>query len=77
METESKKDAKRVVCVATDQKACEAVVDSCRDGRELFRIAKVSTRKKSDVIRVSCRKDRSGTVNLSADDQKEIWKKHI
>ena len=49
----------------------------CRDGRELFRIGKVSTRKKSDVIRVSCPKDRSGAVNLSVDDQKKMWKKHI
>ena len=39
---EAKKDAKRVVYAAMDQKTREAVekVDSCRDGRELFRIAK-------------------------------------
>ena len=39
---EAKKDAKRVVYMAMDQKAREAVetVDSSRDGRELFRIAK-------------------------------------
>ena len=39
---ETKKDAKRVVYMAMGQKAREAVekVDLCRDGRELFRIAK-------------------------------------
>ena len=39
---EAKKDAKRVVYKAMDQKAQKAVerVDSCRDGCELFRIAK-------------------------------------
>ena len=37
-----KKDAKRVVYMAMDQKAQEAVekVDSCHDGCELLRIAK-------------------------------------
>ena len=39
---EVKKDAKRVVYMTMDQKAQEAVekVDSCRDSREFFRIAK-------------------------------------
>ena len=39
---EAKKDAKRVVYTTMDQKAREVVekVDLCRDGRELFRIAK-------------------------------------
>ena len=39
---EAKKDAQRVVYMAMDQKAREALekVDLCRDGRELFRIAK-------------------------------------
>ena len=37
-----KKDAKGVVYMAMNQKGLEAVekVDSCRDDRELFRIAK-------------------------------------
>ena len=39
---EAKKDSKRVIYMAMDQKSREPVekVDSCRDGRELFRIAK-------------------------------------
>ena len=39
---EEKIDAKRVVYIAMKQKPREAVekVDSCRDGRELFRIAR-------------------------------------
>ena len=39
---EAKKDTKRVVYMATDQKAWEAVgkVDSSSDGHELFRIDK-------------------------------------
>ena len=39
---EAKKDAQRVVYMAMDKKAREALekVDLCRDGRELFRIAK-------------------------------------
>ena len=39
---EAKKDAQRVVYMAMDQKAREALekVDLCRDGRELIRIAK-------------------------------------
>ena len=41
----AKKDAKRVVCITMDRKTQEAVetVDPCRDGRELFRIAKQRT----------------------------------
>ena len=39
---ETKKDANRLVYMAMNQKAREAMekVDSCRDGREMFRIAK-------------------------------------
>ena len=39
---EAKKDTKRVVYMVMDQKAREALekVDSCRDGRKLFRITK-------------------------------------
>ena len=46
------KDAKRVVYMAIDQKARKAVekVDSSRDGRELFRIAKQRAGEKSDVV---------------------------
>ena len=38
---EAKKDAKRVVYMAMDQKAREMVekIDSCREDHELFRIA--------------------------------------
>ena len=47
-----KKYAKRVVYMAMDQKVPEAVenVDSCRDGRELFRIAKQRVGEKKDVV---------------------------
>ena len=52
---EAKKDAKRVVYMATIQKAREAVeVNSCRNGRELFRIAKQRLGEKKDVVGVSC-----------------------
>ena len=49
---EAKKDANRAVYMAMDQKAREAVekVDSCRDGRELFRIAKQRVGEKKDVV---------------------------
>ena len=62
-----------------DQKAREAVekVDSSRDGRELFRIAKERAAEKSDVVGVSCLKDESGPVKVSVDDRKKIWKKHM
>ena len=65
-----KKDAKRVVYMAMDQNAWEAVdkVDSSRDGCELFRIAKQRAGKKSDVVGVSCLKDKSGAVKVSMDD---------
>ena len=73
---ESEKDAKRVVYIAIDQKAREAVdkVDSCRDGRELFRITKQRVGEKKDVIGVSCLKDQSGVVKVSVNDRKKIWK---
>ena len=62
---EAKKDAKRVVYIAMDQKAREAVeVDSCRDGRELFRIAKQRVGEKKEVVGVSCLKDESGAVKV-------------
>ena len=42
--------------MVVDQKAQEAVemVDLCRDGRELFRIAKQRVGEKKDVVEVSC-----------------------
>ena len=63
---EAKKDAERVVYMAMDQKAREAVekVDLCRDGRELFRIAKQRVREKKDAVGVSCLKDESGAVKV-------------
>ena len=56
-----------------DQKAREAVekVDSCCDGRELFRIAKQRAGETKDVG-VSCLKDESGVVRVSVDDRKKI-----
>ena len=75
----AKKDAKRVVYMAVDQKAQEAVekVDSSRDGCELFRIAKQRAGESSDVVGVSCLKDESGVVKVSVDDRKKIWKEHM
>ena len=76
---EAKKDAKRIVYIAMDQKAQEAVekVDSSRDGLELFRIAKQRAGEKSNVVGVSCLKDESGAVKVSMDDRKKIWKEHM
>ena len=76
---DAKKDAKRVVYMAMDQKAREAVekVDSSRDGRELFRIAKQRAGEKSDAVGISCLKDKSGAVKVSVDDRKKIWKEHM
>ena len=59
-----------------DQKAHEAVEksDSCRDVRELFRIAKQRKAEKKDVVGVSCLNDESGAVKVSVDDRKKMWK---
>ena len=59
---EAKKDAKRVVCMAMNQKAREVVekADLYHDGRELFRIAKQGAGEKKDIIGLSCLKDKSG-----------------
>ena len=53
-----------------DQKVQEVVekVDLCRDGLELFRIAKQRAEEKKDVIGVSCLKDESGVVKVNEDD---------
>ena len=58
--------------MAMDQKAREAVkkVDLCRDGCELFRIAKQTSGEKTDVVGVSCLKDESGVVKVRVDDRK-------
>ena len=57
--------------MAMGQKAWEVVekVDLCRDGHELFRIAKQRAGEKKDVVEVSCYKDESGAVKLSVDDR--------
>ena len=49
------KDAKKVVYMAMDQKAREAVekLYACRDGCELFRTADQRAEKKNDVVEVS------------------------
>ena len=52
-------------------------VDSCCDGRELFRIAKKKVGEKKDIVGVSCLKDEIGAVKASVDDQKKIWKEHM
>ena len=75
----AKKDAKRVAYMAMDQKAREAMerVDSCRDGYQLFRIAKQRVGEKKDVVGFSCVDDESGAVKVSVDDRKKIWKEHM
>ena len=76
---DAKKDAKRVVYMAMNQKAQEAVekVDSCHDGRKFFRIVKQKVGGKKDVVRVSCLKDESGVVKVWMIERKSgrsIWK---
>ena len=51
-------------------------VDSCLDGRELFRIAKQRAGEKRDVVGVGCLKNAGGTMKLNVDDRKKIWKEH-
>ena len=62
-----------------DQKAQEAVekVDLSRDVHDFFRIAKQRAGEKSDVVGVTCLKDKIGAVKLSMDDRKKIWKEHM
>ena len=62
--------------MAMGQEAREAVrkVDSCRDGRELFRIATERIGQKRDVVGVSFLKDETGVVKVSVDDRQKIWK---
>ena len=76
---DAKKDIKRVVYMAMDQKAWEVVekVDLCCAGCELFRIAKQRAGEKRDVVGVSCLKDESGMMKVIVDDQKKIWKEHM
>ena len=52
-------------------------VDSCRDGRELFRIAKQKVGEKKYVFGVSFLKDESRAVKVNVDDGKEIWKEDM
>ena len=62
---EAKKDTKRVVYMAMNQKAQEAVeVDSCPNSRELLRIAKQRAEEKRDVVGVSCLKDETGAAKV-------------
>ena len=76
---EAKKDAKRVVYMAMNRKARKMVekVKSCRDGCELFRIAKQRVGEKKDAVGVSCLKDESGVVKVYVDNRKKIWKEHM
>ena len=62
-----------------DKKAREAVekVDSCRHGRELFRIVKQRVGEKKHVVGVSCLKDESRAVKVSVNDRKKTWKMHM
>ena len=52
-------------------------VDSCRDGRELFRIVKQKVGEKKDVVRVSSFKYGSGAVKIRVNDRKKIWKEYM
>ena len=56
---EAKKDARKLVYKATDQKAREVMqkIDSCHDGCELFRIAKQRVGEREDVVGVTCLKN--------------------
>ena len=76
---QAKKDAKRLVYKAMDHKARETMekVDSSHDDREFFRIAKQRAGEKSDVVGISCLKDKSGAAKVSVDDRKKIWKEHM
>ena len=51
-------------------------VDSCRDGRELFRIDKHRAGEKM-LLGLVILKDESGAVKVSVDDRKKIWKEHM
>ena len=66
--------------MAMDQKAWEAMekADLCRDGHELFRIAKQRTMEKTDVVGVSYLEDKIGAVKvwlLERKSERKIWKK--
>ena len=52
-------------------------VDSCRDGRELFRIVKQKVGEKKDVVGVSSFKYGSGAVKVRVNDRKKIWKEYM
>ena len=52
-------------------------IDSCRDGRELFRITKQRAGEKGDVVGVSYLKDENVAVKVSANDPKKIGKEHM
>ena len=59
---EAKKDVQKLIYVAMDLKARKEVekVDSCRDARELFRVAKQRVGENKDVVGVSCLKMKVG-----------------
>ena len=71
-----KKDAKRTVYMAMDQKAWKRwrKVDLYRDGCELFRIVKQMA---GDVVGVTFLKHESKVVKVSVDDRKKIQKGHM
>ena len=52
-------------------------VDSSRDCRELFRIAKERAGEKRDAVGVKLVKDKSDMVKVGVNDQKLIWKEHM
>ena len=66
--------------MAMGQKAWEAMekADLCRNGHELFRIAKQRTMEKRDVVGVSYLKDKCGAVKVwlfERKSERKIWKK--
>ena len=63
-----KKDPKRVVYTAMDQKAREPVFGSFLDSCELFRIAKQMFGEKKGVAGVTCLKDENRAVKVSMVD---------
>ena len=74
-----KKDAMRVVCMAMDQKPQKAVdkVDSCQQLTSCLELPNKKVAEKKDVVGVSCLKNESGTVKVSVDDPKKIWKEYM
>ena len=74
-----RKIAEKLIYMVMDKQAREEVVKvvSCRDGRELFRIANKRVGEKNYAVGVCCLKDESGVVKVWMIERKSgrsIWK---